>query len=262
MKTWQHWLMILMVSLYPFLGSSQAKTTSSLSHAVVEPKKEGPVIRLGAMPAAQGVLDHFYQQLFMKAGYQVELVDCQTARCSDLAHSGLLQGDAARAESYSRINPDMQRVGLPLYQDTLKLVTTTEYHDSEPTSALMRGNALLCLRGSLWCKEHEKELKIIWFDRPAQGFSMLLKKRADMLIASDTQEGNHIPASWQGQALFSRVIGHTRFYLFLNRQHGDVIRNIEQAWEALQQSGEWGRWQESIHQSADNNIAKQFAEQE
>lgn len=167
----------------------------------------------------------------------VKIAHLPAGRGLRMSSKGETDGEVGRIKEVGLSNPSLIRVDVPVYAVTLSLYSTRKILISslEDVNSL----SVICVRGIVKVELLAEELgfKCVYARDLNQGVDMLLKERADVLIAADKSLGR-LFSDLENVSLHRVYPDFATFtlYHYLHRKHQKWVQPITEVLNELQQS--------------------------
>ncbi|WP_162198959.1 substrate-binding periplasmic protein [Vibrio mexicanus] len=232
--------MWLVVGLYsPFLSAENTITMAFNKDPAVNPQYE------------------FYLKLYTEAfeaiGFQFDYEFLPSARATQMADHGRLDGEPQRVYGYAQRSPNQVRVEEAIFTNR------TLAYSMDPTLKLDDLESLRntdfkvdYLSGSVWSQKHLESVvdvrNLRAVDNPHQGFMKLVKNRSDLFVVLEVIGNRILHTSFKQEPTIHVVaeIGSNLSYPYLHKQHRALVPQLEQALRDMKSSG---RYKELLYQT-------------
>lgn len=188
-----------------------------------------------------------YTECFKRLGYEFELSYQPAKRALFEANTGNIDGDGGRIYSlnYNQDFPDLIRIDEPVLSidvtlftddDTILLNSWSELENTDYILAVQIGVVIIKKR----LEEHKIDpARILYFSDMKGVLHMLFSGRIDMIIDSQYLVSTVLKSpDFENRKIFSKKIDTFTLYPYINKQHTNILKNIEQILKEVKEDGE------------------------
>ena len=190
-------------------------------------------------------LNRVYTELFSRIGFNIDIRFMPSARASQEAEKGIIDGQFGRIYQYQDLYPNQLRIDIPVYTMTLEAFGRTQDNITLTQgwqSFVNRDYLVNYQRGMVISQQNlEKNVSSQYLDTVTsieQGFLKLKHGRSDIFIFS-TAGGYPYLISPEFDTLIEPkgIMERKNVYLYLHKKHKALVPQLERVLTAMENEG-------------------------
>lgn len=189
-----------------------------------------------------------YSELFQELGFEFSYLLCPSKRCSQMANSGVVDGEPQRIKTYADLYPNMVRVDEPVFINrTLMFTLNPEVRKQGALSLRDSGYRIEYLRGSVWSKQYLTPLVAPYLlsevATPRQALQRLILGRTDIFVALEAPVMQLFQKAEFSKAgiLSAGVVGENESFPYLHISHQEQAKAVETVLRRMKEDGRYSR---------------------